>query len=144
MKKCTNCKEVKELSEFGKNKSKNDGLQTECKDCRKRYREENAEYFKQKLNQWREENAERMKERMKKYRESLKDGYHHVYILPYHHYAGTTDCIITRMDQHKHFGRFTDNYFIDGSYENREDALEHERRLHDSGYNGRHVNNRYA
>lgn len=35
MKKCCRCKEEKLESEFHKNKSKKDGLQLECKDCRK-------------------------------------------------------------------------------------------------------------
>jgi hypothetical protein len=80
----------------------------------------------------------------KQYRESLKDGRHHVYILPDHHYAGTADCIQVRMYDHKYkHGRNTHNYEIVGSYENRQDALNHEKRLHDEGYNGRHINNTY-
>lgn len=37
MKVCTKCKKEKELSEFCKNKSKLDGLSTECRSCRKTY-----------------------------------------------------------------------------------------------------------
>ena len=33
MKKCTECEEEKELSYFGKRKSKKDGLNVKCKDC---------------------------------------------------------------------------------------------------------------
>jgi hypothetical protein len=33
MKRCSKCKEWKEISEFGSNKSKKDGLATECKIC---------------------------------------------------------------------------------------------------------------
>jgi hypothetical protein len=48
------------------------------------------------------------------------------------------------MANHKNkHGRNTDNYEIVGSYEKREDARNHESRLHDQGYNGRHINNSY-
>jgi hypothetical protein len=33
MKKCTTCKETKELLEFGKDKSRSDGLNAKCKEC---------------------------------------------------------------------------------------------------------------
>jgi len=36
-KKCSHCKEYKELAEFHKNKSKKDGHQHACKECRKIY-----------------------------------------------------------------------------------------------------------
>ena len=36
-KRCSKCKEVKDLCEFNKNKSKKDGLSTECKSCVTRY-----------------------------------------------------------------------------------------------------------
>jgi hypothetical protein len=34
MKKCSCCKELKPVSEFPPNRSKKDGLQTECRECR--------------------------------------------------------------------------------------------------------------
>lgn len=37
MKKCGRCNELKELSEFNKCKSNNDGLQYQCKDCKRHY-----------------------------------------------------------------------------------------------------------
>jgi hypothetical protein len=114
MKTCVTCKELKESSEFNMRKASEDGLQTECKACNKQYRQ------------------------------SLRDGLYHVYILPYHHYAGTTECVIRRMAHHKSaYGRNTDNYEVVGSYENREDAKAHEKRLHDLGYAGRHAKNAY-
>ena len=43
MKTCRICGEQKEHEEFGKNRSRKDGLQTSCKSCRK---EESREYYK--------------------------------------------------------------------------------------------------
>jgi hypothetical protein len=167
MKKCSKCLEVKQLSDFSKRSTTKDGLQYNCKACNKlndkqykqdngeaikqqqkqyhkQYRHENAEKIKQYDKQYQQENAEKISEYRKQWRESLKDGFHRVYILPDHHYAGTTECIQVRMSQHKSdHGRNTENYMIVGVYENREDALAHEKRLHDSGYNGRHSKNRY-
>jgi hypothetical protein len=37
MKQCSNCKEIKELSEFNINRKKSDGLQSDCKPCRALY-----------------------------------------------------------------------------------------------------------
>jgi hypothetical protein len=174
MKKCSRCLEVKELTEFNKRSISKDGLQSKCKACSKIYRLENAEHLQQYKKLYREAypeyqkeyykaNYDRLKEYRKQYyhnnveaiseqrkpyhkqyRESLKDGHHHVYILPDHHYAGTTERIVQRMHEHKsRHGRNTDNYEIVGSYEKREDARAHESRLHDEGYNGRHAFNAY-
>lgn len=41
-KRCPTCGEEKSLSEFGRNKSKKDGLQVHCKLCRRKY---NAQYY---------------------------------------------------------------------------------------------------
>lgn len=43
---CTNCKEEKEISFFGINKSKKDGLQFFCKECRKNESKQRKEYRK--------------------------------------------------------------------------------------------------
>jgi hypothetical protein len=155
MKKCSKCLEVKKLSEFSKDSRAKDGLQYKCKSCVKQYQVENADKIKQYDKQYRQENAEKLRHYQKQYYEqnpdkikqrleSLKDGLHRVYILPDHHYAGTTECIITRMYKHRSlYGRNTDNYLIVGVYENRDDAKAHESRLHDMGYNGRHRYNAY-
>lgn len=49
-KRCTICKQIKELSEFNKNKCKKDGLNTLCKICSqersKQYYKENKEYHR--------------------------------------------------------------------------------------------------
>jgi hypothetical protein len=139
MKQCTKCLIEKEVSEFGKHSITKDGLRHQCKACNKKYFQDNSERIKQ----YQKENAARILEYHKQWRGSLKDGYHHVYILPIEHYAGITDCIPLRMNVHKHAGNNTDNHYIVGSYANREDARAHESRLHVEGYNGRDAFNAY-
>jgi hypothetical protein len=50
-KKCSKCKEFKELTHFYKNRHKSDGLQDRCRVCHKEY-----------LNKWRAENPEKRKQ----------------------------------------------------------------------------------
>ena len=50
MKRCTHCKQEKELSEFNKNKHRRDGVSTNCKDCNKKinkkhYQDNKAKYL---------------------------------------------------------------------------------------------------
>lgn len=33
MKQCSSCKEIKPVAEYSRNRAKNDGLQTECRQC---------------------------------------------------------------------------------------------------------------
>ena len=80
MKKCSKCQIHKELSEFYKNKSKDDGLSSECKICAKQTRKEKydtnpdyerersktnrklkPQYYVEKTKQWRANNSERVK-----------------------------------------------------------------------------------
>ena len=53
MKRCSKCKELKPISEFAINKTKKDEHASDCKACRKIYRDkhyqENKEYYKTKL-----------------------------------------------------------------------------------------------
>lgn len=53
MKLCRGCNTEKSLDEFGKNSSKKDGRQTQCKDCRNRYAaswyKDNSELHKQRV-----------------------------------------------------------------------------------------------
>lgn len=73
---CSKCGELKSIDEFNVCKSTSDGHQYKCKECRKKYREENKEqikeYGKKYGKKYREENKEREKERNKKYYEENK------------------------------------------------------------------------
>lgn len=62
MKRCQRCGFEKPESEFGKNKSKKDGLTSYCKECITSYYAE-----------WNKENSESRKETYKKYRENNKE-----------------------------------------------------------------------
>lgn len=53
MKKCSQCQTLKNISEFGTNKAKSDGLQNQCKPCRKQI---NHKYYM--ANPKREERSE--------------------------------------------------------------------------------------
>jgi hypothetical protein len=59
---CYKCKENKPFNSFGKNKSKKDGLSTECRPCKsksdKQYYQANSEQVKQTVAKYRAENQE--------------------------------------------------------------------------------------
>lgn len=59
---CCCCKETKDISQFNKNKSKKDGLSTECKSCIKIYKDE-----------YRKNNAEKISISKKKHYEENKE-----------------------------------------------------------------------
>jgi len=71
MKKCYKCGLIKELAQFNKNKSKKDGLATECKICKKlqdkKYREENSDYYKQYNHKYNVEHKRALYEQKKEY-----------------------------------------------------------------------------
>ena len=73
MKVCSGCKETKGLEEFYKNKSQKDGLENQCKDCRKKYRQNNKEKIAERQRKWNQENKERIAERNKKYYQENKE-----------------------------------------------------------------------
>ena len=80
MKKCTTCKYDKELSEFNKNKSRKDGLNTVCKECSrnrsKQYYAENGEIHK-----------DNVVNRNRKHRKVLQN-----YVIQYLNNHPCTDC----------------------------------------------------
>lgn len=55
---CTKCKEVKETSEFYKNRRMKDGLASQCKSCMKQYQSENRDKIAEYRRKWREDNKE--------------------------------------------------------------------------------------
>lgn len=56
-KKCTRCKEFKELTDFPKNRSKKDGLHDSCKKCHKEYNIKRHHEHKKRLNELRSNRA---------------------------------------------------------------------------------------
>jgi hypothetical protein len=94
MKQCFRCKETKPKSEFNKDKSKSDGLQSYCHvccveyckkyhennrerelNCSKKYYENNRERELKRSKKYHENNRDPNVERYKKYRAELGDGY---------------------------------------------------------------------
>ena len=77
-KKCPTCGEVKGLDEFGKNPATKDGLNYNCRYCRKEYQKEYKAKNKERIKEYRAEyeakNKDRSKERHKEYRLQLTDG----------------------------------------------------------------------
>ena len=70
MKKCTKCSEEKSLEEFYKRK---DGLDSQCKACKKQYREANREKIAERDKRYREANREKIAERTKRHREANRE-----------------------------------------------------------------------
>ena len=66
MKNCSKCKEAKELTEFYKQASKKDGLQSHCKACERarhsKYRENNAVKISIRQKQYRQDHPEKIKQ----------------------------------------------------------------------------------
>ena len=62
---CSKCGAWKPLEEFGNDKHTKDGKCSNCKECRKRYRENN----KQKISEYHKEYKKKNKEKIKEYNE---------------------------------------------------------------------------
>lgn len=75
MKKCCKCKETLPFSRFGKNKTKKDGYQTACKECKKEYHKEgyDQDYQKARMVEYRLKNKEKTREYGRKYRSQNLD-----------------------------------------------------------------------
>ena len=72
-KECTCCHEIKPVSEFNKAKGELDGLQLKCKECLKKYRQENKERRKEYIKIYNKENKDKIKERRRKYYQKNSD-----------------------------------------------------------------------
>lgn len=74
LKKCSNCKELKNKACFGKRKKSTDGLDYSCKQCESKYWKEYYQKNSKKLSLnkqiWYEENVEQIKEQQRNYRKA--------------------------------------------------------------------------
>ncbi len=72
MKKCTKCKETKNLSEFGKLATNKDSLHTQCKSCKRayysKYRSNNSDTINNTNKKWAKDNPNKVKKSHEKYR----------------------------------------------------------------------------
>lgn len=75
MKKCTICKLELEVNEFGKDKSRGDGLSSHCKKCNTIKQKKYAERNREKINAHNKKTYEKHKEKRKQY---AKDNYEHI------------------------------------------------------------------
>ena len=103
----------------------------------KQWYQANKESKKQHSIQYYNKNLEYQKQYHKQQNESLKLPYHIVYLLPDHNYIGVTNRPYKRMSNHKRENnRNTSNWVELARYTDREEALAHEARLHNEGYEG--------
>ena len=72
-KKCSTCKEVKDYSAFGKNKSRKDGYQNQCKRCDAEYYQNNKESLAEKSAEYRKNNKESIIEYRREYYKNNKE-----------------------------------------------------------------------
>jgi len=70
---CSKCKRELDTTQFSKNKSRKDGLCSECKECYKKWYEENREKQLEYKKKWHEENREKQLEYTKKWYEENKE-----------------------------------------------------------------------
>ena len=73
MKQCTKCKQVKELTEFGKNGRLKNGLQSQCKYCIKSYYQANKDKIRANQQAYYEANKKKISEKGKEFREANKE-----------------------------------------------------------------------
>ena len=64
---CSKCKEIKDKSEFSRNKCKKDGMQNVCKVCESVYRTKNREVIREYQKEYRKKNRELIRIEGKKY-----------------------------------------------------------------------------
>lgn len=72
-KKCTKCGVIKDISEFYKSKSQKDGLDYNCKKCKKQYRENNKEAKAKYDKQYKKDNKEKVAIRAKLWHQKNKE-----------------------------------------------------------------------
>jgi hypothetical protein len=76
-KKCSTCQEVQDIARFGKDKSRKDGLNAQCKTCHcktsKKWEQDNPDKVAAKNKKWQETNSEKFAASVKKYKEANSD-----------------------------------------------------------------------
>ena len=72
-KECRKCEVIKTVNRFTKNKSKFGGLSSCCKECERKYRQENKERIAGYCRKYNQENKERIAEHKRKYRQENKE-----------------------------------------------------------------------
>ena len=88
-------------------------------------------------------NSDSYKAQVKKHYDKTKENGYVVYLLETENYVGVTGNFTYRKAVHKHSNRDISNYRILLETPDRERALELEELLHDMGYEGKHLKNRY-
>jgi len=115
-----------------------DSYKEKAKQCRLTNPEKYKEYDKQR----RLDNPEYFREKAKQHILAKKDGLHHVYLLPEETkksplgYVGITDCLYSRISQHKSDGNNPSNNKIIKSFTSRKEAEGLEEAFHILGYGG--------
>jgi len=104
--------------------------------------EYNKKYYqanKEKKKAYYKANKEKRIAQMKVNQDSKKDGYYTVYYLKEEHYAGMTNNLTYRLNNHKsHYNRHIEDVEIIGKYKTKAEATRVEAALHLMGYLGRH------
>jgi len=74
---CTSCKVEKQLCEYNRDKTRKDGLQNRCKECKrqqdKEYGSKNKDRINQRSKEWRKANPERSKEKIKQWHKEHRE-----------------------------------------------------------------------
>jgi len=73
MKKCSKCKQEKELNNFGIDKKQCDGLNKVCKQCRQSFSKEHSKRLYEKNKIWNQNNVDKRKEYLKDWKENNVD-----------------------------------------------------------------------
>lgn len=61
MKRCPKCEKEQPLGQFGRDRSRRDGLQVWCKSCQRSYRQSNKDQIAEGNKQWKKDNPEKVK-----------------------------------------------------------------------------------
>ena len=93
---CSTCKKDKLIRQFYKRKSSDDGLDTQCKDCKNKYKQKyRLKYPEKILNyQYKNRQVHREKEKLRKLKYPWETFYYHAMTL----------CNNKKVDSYKHYG----------------------------------------